>query len=159
MINDFPDALFTAYTKLARVLLENFDFSDLDLSKTVLKVLMILRHFSVKHEKCLKMSDLEMLTGILKSTLTGAMDVLVRKNYVERIRSQEDRRVVMIKLTESGKEKTDELIDVLKKHINRKIGVLSDREIEELFNAFKTIERIAEKIKEGEHKCQTSTKK
>jgi DNA-binding MarR family transcriptional regulator len=39
---------------------------------------------------------------ITSGTLTTAIDNLIKKGYVERRRSNEDRRVVMIKLTEKG---------------------------------------------------------
>lgn len=40
---------------------------------------------------------------VTTGTLTIAVNSLVKKGYVERIRSEEDRRVVMIYLTERGK--------------------------------------------------------
>lgn len=40
--------------------------------------------------------------GITVGSLTTAMNSLVNKKYVERFRSEKDRRVVFVKLTESG---------------------------------------------------------
>lgn len=44
--------------------------------------------------------SLEVTTG----TLTIAVNSLVRKGYVDRVRSEEDRRVVLISLSEKGKK-------------------------------------------------------
>lgn len=41
--------------------------------------------------------------GITVGTLTTAINRLVKKNYVERIRSEDDRRVVKLSLTKKGK--------------------------------------------------------
>ena len=50
------------------------------------------------------MSDTAKDLKVTSGTLTTAIDNLIKKGYVERNRSSKDRRVVKIKLTESGKE-------------------------------------------------------
>lgn len=50
--------------------------------------------------------------GIDASSATRAIDVLVRNGYVERIRPETgDRRRVIVRLTRSGEELTDRLVD------------------------------------------------
>ncbi|GIM27475.1 MarR family transcriptional regulator [Clostridium polyendosporum] len=49
------------------------------------------------------MGEVAKMLGITVGTLTAAINNLVKKGYVERIRSQEDRRVVKISLTRRGK--------------------------------------------------------
>lgn len=41
--------------------------------------------------------------GVTTGTLTISMNSLVKKGYVERVRSEEDRRVVLVSLTAKGK--------------------------------------------------------
>lgn len=48
------------------------------------------------------MSSVAKKLNITLGTLTTAINSLVRKKYVERLRSDKDRRVVFIKLTEKG---------------------------------------------------------
>ncbi|MBQ7833932.1 MAG: MarR family transcriptional regulator [Lachnospiraceae bacterium] len=48
------------------------------------------------------MSAIAKSLGITVGSLTTSMNSLVKKAYVERERSEEDRRVVMIRLTEKG---------------------------------------------------------
>lgn len=50
------------------------------------------------------MSTIAKKLNITVGSLTTAMNGLVRKKYAERCRSEEDRRVVFVKLTEKGKE-------------------------------------------------------
>ncbi|MDD2397850.1 MAG: MarR family winged helix-turn-helix transcriptional regulator [Tissierellia bacterium] len=49
------------------------------------------------------MSDTAKAVKVTSGTLTTAIDNLIKKGYVERRRSSEDRRVVKIRLTEKGK--------------------------------------------------------
>ncbi len=50
------------------------------------------------------MSSIAKLVGVTVGTLTIAMNNLVKKGYVVRTRSEEDRRVVLISLAEKGKK-------------------------------------------------------
>ena len=50
------------------------------------------------------MSSIAKKLGITVGSLTIAMNHLVKKKYVERCRSEKDRRVVLVKLTEKGVE-------------------------------------------------------
>lgn len=53
------------------------------------------------------------MTGVARAldvttgTLTISMNSLVKKGYVQRVRSEEDRRVVLVSLTEKGKKAFD----------------------------------------------------
>lgn len=50
------------------------------------------------------MSSVAKTLNVTTGTLTIAINSLVKKNYVERVRSEEDRRVVLISLTPKGKK-------------------------------------------------------
>lgn len=49
------------------------------------------------------MSEVAILLKITVGTLTTAINKLIKKGYVERKRIEEDRRVVLVKLTKKGK--------------------------------------------------------
>lgn len=49
------------------------------------------------------MSEVAQILKITVGTLTTAINKLIKKGYVERKRIEEDRRVVLIKLTKRGK--------------------------------------------------------
>ena len=55
------------------------------------------------------MSSIARKLNITVGSLTTAMNSLVNKRYVERHRSEEDRRVVLVKLTEKGVKALDAL--------------------------------------------------
>jgi DNA-binding MarR family transcriptional regulator len=50
------------------------------------------------------MSTVAKALGVTMGTLTISVNSLVKKGFVERIRSEEDRRVVLISLTTQGKK-------------------------------------------------------
>ena len=49
------------------------------------------------------MTTVAKLLSVTTGTLTISMNSLVKKGYVQRVRSEEDRRVVLVSLTETGK--------------------------------------------------------
>lgn len=83
-----------------------------NLSKTEIMIIFMLK----KHDY--KATDLAKEIGISASTLTGVVDRLVERGYVERVRDKKDRRIVFIKLGELAMEKAKithgKLLDVMK---------------------------------------------
>ncbi len=55
-------------------------------------------------EKSKNMSTVAKSLGVTMGTLTISVNALVKKGFVERIRSEEDRRVVLVSLTAQGKK-------------------------------------------------------
>ncbi len=55
-------------------------------------------------EKSKNMSTVAKSLGVTMGTLTISVNALVKKGFVERIRSEEDRRVVLVSLTQQGKK-------------------------------------------------------
>ena len=53
------------------------------------------------------MTTVAKLLSVTTGTLTISMNSLVKKGYVQRVRSEEDRRVVLVSLTEKGKRAFD----------------------------------------------------
>jgi DNA-binding MarR family transcriptional regulator len=52
----------------------------------------------------LRMSDLSDELGISQSGATSLANRMIKENYVTRVRSNEDRRVVTLKITDDGRE-------------------------------------------------------
>ena len=58
---------------------------------------------AIDMEEARNMSSVARSLGVTTGTLTIAVNSLVKKGYVERARSEEDRRVVLVSLSEKGK--------------------------------------------------------
>ncbi len=70
--------------------------------------LFVLRYLSLNENA--KSSDIAKIAGLSPGAITQVCDELVRLGYVERTRSIEDRRVVFVRLTESGEARIKELL-------------------------------------------------
>jgi DNA-binding MarR family transcriptional regulator len=79
--------------------------------------------------------DLDITIG----TLTIAINNLSRKGYVNRERSEEDRRIVLISLTEKGKKAFQHHADFHNEMINNIIAKLSEEEMKVLISALGNI--------------------
>lgn len=74
------------------------------------------------------MTSVAKALGVTTGTLTIAINSLVKKGYVDRVRSEEDRRVVLISLSEKGKRAFLHHQQFHEKMINVIIGELSEEE-------------------------------
>ena len=100
---------------------------DLKLSKTELFALLYLTR-----KEQTTMSELADTIGVPMSTATGLVDRLVRKSYVQRVRSEEDRRIVMLALTEKGERLVDEFKDIMSRYMSRIMEGLTKEEQQQL---------------------------
>jgi len=66
--------------------------------------------------------------------VTAIIDKLVETNDLERITDLNDRRIIKLRLTKSGKETLDKSMKAVHKNIQNKLSVLSDSEQKDLIN-------------------------
>lgn len=81
------------------------------------------------------MSAVAKLLSVTVGTLTIAVNNLVKKGYIERVRSKEDRRVVLVSLTEKGKKAYQHHKRFHEEMIQSLLKGLSDQEISTLVTA------------------------
>ena len=81
------------------------------------------------------MSTIARKLSVTVGTLTISMNSLVKKGYVVRQRSEEDRRVVLISLSEKGKEVFEHHAKFHKAMIDGVINELTEEELEVLIKA------------------------
>lgn len=96
-INEILVRLFADILDIEEKCLGRGEFSDLSITEVH-----IIENIGVDKER--NMSNTAKDLKITSGTLTTAIDNLIKKGYVERRRSNNDRRVVMIKLTDKGVE-------------------------------------------------------
>lgn len=96
IINKLLVQLFNDVLQIEESSLKNGVISDLSL--TEIHTIEAIGMYSEK-----TMSEVAQSLKITVGTLTTAINKLIKKGYVERKRIEEDRRVVLIKLTKKGK--------------------------------------------------------
>jgi len=79
---------------------------------------------------------------VRQSTMTVMIDKLIKKGFVERSRSEEDRRIVMVQLTEKGKQAHKEHDKLHHKVTKKWLDILNLKEQEQLLS-------LLEKASEG----------
>lgn len=95
IINDVLVHLFNDIWRLEEKAIINGDFSDI--SNNDMHIIEAIGDAKVRN-----MSNVAKSLNITVGSLTTAMNSLVKKGYVDRVRSEEDRRVVYVELTEKG---------------------------------------------------------
>ena len=96
-INDVLVSMFNNILDIEEDCVCRGDFKDLSITE-----MHIIEHIGVDRERT--MSDTAKDLRITSGTLTIAINNLIKKGYVERQRSEKDRRIVYIKLTQKGVE-------------------------------------------------------
>lgn len=115
---------------------------DLKFSKFELFALLFL-----DREKEATMSELVEYINCPMSTATGIVDRLVRKGFVERQRSDTDRRVVVVALTEEGARFAAGIKDMVFGYLNMLMEELTEEEKQFLLGiAIKVMNSLQEKF-------------
>lgn len=107
---------------------------DLNLSKSELVAL-----FLIEKREGSTMSVLAEGVAVPMSTATGIIDRLVRRGYVRRDRSEEDRRVVTVFLTPRGREVTDRYREQIQAMLGRVLAALTPEEAGQLMRLIQKI--------------------
>ncbi len=87
----------------------------------------------------LTMNELSNELGLSSSTMTRNVDVLIRRGYLERVRDNADRRLVFVRLTESGKELMANLRGCEQKFFTEVLRTIPDSEWKNVASSLKLL--------------------
>ena len=110
---------------------------DLSLSKSEIFTLLL-----VEQNGEIIMSHIADYVNVPMSTATGIVDRLVKGDYLKRERSESDRRVVVIRLSDKGKKLIEELKEIIFKYISRVNEALTDEERQVIFKLFTKVMNV-----------------
>lgn len=97
------------------------------------------------HDGPLAMRELARLLGISDKTVTGVVDRLERRGYVQRLRDAADRRVIRVKLTRKGVATWKKLDAQIEAGITLVLGLLSAEDRRDLMRIFTNLgERVGQ---------------
>lgn len=100
--------------------------------------------------KEISMTELVEYINSPMSTATGIVDRLVKSGYIKRGRSETDRRIVILALTEEGSKLIDKLKEMILSYINTAIDELTEEEKQFMVNiAIKIMNNMQKKLKTG----------
>jgi len=113
---------------------------DLEFSKSELLAML----FVDKHGEII-MSKIAEYINVSMSTANGIVERLVKNGYLNRDRSDSDRRIVVIRLTDKGKTLVDELKNTIFEYIKLIYEALDDEERKLIFKIFNKVASILDK--------------
>lgn len=99
-------AMVTSVVRVQQLLMERIDSVLRPLELTFARY-EVLRLLSFVQSGSMPMTRLGSLLQVHPTSVTSAVERLVRQGYVERLRRDEDRRVVLASLTDAGREVVD----------------------------------------------------
>lgn len=131
-------------TMFTLVLRETGKVYDLTISQ--LKVLK-----TVEFKGMVKMKDISEKLSIRPSAATYTVDSLIKEKLLERYRCEDDRRVVLIKITEKGKKVVDDIREIKGKVWRKILLQLDEEEVKDFLTIFKNTHKIIDKIRKNEN--------
>ncbi len=115
-------AMVTSLVRVQQLLMERIEavLRPLDLTFARYEVLRLL---SFVHAGQMPMTRLGTLLQVHPTSVTSAVDRLVRQGYVERLRRDDDRRVILACLTEAGRDIVERATEGLNTEIFEQPGL------------------------------------
>lgn len=92
------------------------------------------------------MGEMAETMKILLPQLTKLIDKLVKLDLIIRERSEEDRRIVKIRLSEKGFKINEEMDTYISKMAEEKLSSLSKEDLNKFYESMKTMKEIIKKI-------------
>src|SRR5262245_2663379 len=120
-------------------------WQDRSLSKLNLYVLMLLDHHGP-----LTMTKLASLADVSLSNMTGIVDRMEQHGLVERVRDDRDRRLVLVRATDTGAARCQEAEGLRREHLKRLIGTLDGPERTVVLEAGQALARGVARLEASE---------
>ncbi len=139
IINKVLVTLFNEIMEIEQKALITGEFKDISIND-----MHIIEAIGLEEPK--NMSTVAKSVSVTVGTLTIAMNGLVKKKYVNRVRSEEDRRVVLLSLTPKAKRAYEHHMDFHRAMVNSVKESLSEEEQEVLIKALASLERYFKSI-------------
>jgi len=148
MKKDTTIELIETMFKILRLMKKEMSYTH---NLTHLSILQIQTLVFLKQNKDKKvtMSDIAEYFRIELSSATSLLNKLCEQKFVQRHDDKEDRRLVIITLTEEGKTLLEQAMSQQRKKLEGILSYLSGKEKNELLNIFKTLNNRLQKQNEN----------
>lgn len=131
---------YTIHNTFFSKLNEDFEIPE-GLNDTHIKTLIIM-----KYAKEITMSQVSHRLDLVKGAFTPVANRLIKFRFIEKIKSEKDKRISYLVLTPEGSEFVSSLLEALSNGILQKLSKLSDEEKEAYFAAIKFVLSTTKKI-------------
>jgi DNA-binding MarR family transcriptional regulator len=114
------------------------NFADEEMTMPQGMVISILK----RNGQMMKMTDLSRQLSLTNSTVSGIVDRLEKQKLVERVRSEEDRRIVYVKVSPKYDEMHQEVHKKLEKSFEELMDMGSPEEIQKITEGLSALKRM-----------------
>lgn len=137
-------ALFEIFPICQRLLLNSIDLHSIEFTRTQMLIL-----FSLSSRDRLNMSQLSAYIASSKEQATRAVAPLVKHGFVERFRSDENRKKVYVQLTPKGQELIQKEQMLVKQRLSTQFQSLSLNDQDIFQESVENILRLLKKLEEN----------
>jgi len=137
----------TSVKKIMMLIKKNLDqeFKTLGISESQGLIIRTLMEYND-----MKVSDIAKRLDLSNSTVSGIVDRLVEKGVVDRKRSEQDRRVVMISLAKTHRQPLKKHFQAVCDRLNKATDLVSDQELDDIAKAIDQLKKLLEKAQIAE---------
>jgi len=144
MAEEIITTIASGHDKLQRFLLKGLLGSASNLKNMSLSQLNVLMFLETRDH--VRMKDIGEKLGVKPSSVTNLVDRLIKAELVERSFDPEDRRVVEVSLSECGKKLIEEVRKTDRKHWEKVIGRIDEKEYEQLLRIIRKMDEAINEI-------------
>ena len=144
MIKDNTNELVEMIFKISRLMKEEMSFTNNLIHLSILQIQTLI-FLNQNKNKIISMGDIAQNFRIELSSATSLLNKLCNQKLVKRHTGQQDRRLVIITLTDQGKTLLELAMSQRKKKLEKTLSYLSAKEKLELLNIFKTLDNRLQK--------------
>jgi DNA-binding MarR family transcriptional regulator len=119
---------------------ENLECHD-GLSHSHFQIIYILNVFGI-----LPVSEIANKMAISRSNMTPLIDKLIKEELVQRLPSEQDRRIINIALTDYGRKFLEEHQKSIMNYLRKRLSCLADEDLIELAVSFENIKKVISKL-------------
>lgn len=140
-------ALFEIFAASQRWMLKSLDYQGVRFTKYQIYLLVML-----SRKKSMTMSQTAASLGCSKEQATRLVAALVDAGYIERLHSKENRKLVMIRLTEEGAKVICWERTVAWEKLKKELNCLEPEEMDVFFHAMNQLVPLLHKLEEHQEK-------
>ncbi len=135
--------IFLAYNEISKTINPR-QLIKVDLTSSQIKIMA-----SFFHQSTFTMTEMSRLHGVSFSTMTSMVDRLIKGGLLERQRDDEDRRIVLVRLSAKGKKMVAYLMRARKQNLEKFLCELNEDEVREFVKSIENVARHMSRAKQN----------
>ncbi len=143
------EEIFSVIKRIMWLIKQNFekDFKKMHVTQSQILVMRVLNYYGD-----MKVGDISRELDLSNSTVSGIIDRLVEKKIVQRKRSEEDRRIVMISLADEYRQPVKKQLNAFAQKMRKALSTITEEDLDSVIQGLEKLEKILEKSQESKER-------